>query len=588
MSRFSSFIVLLSISVCVVVISQVGFLNKVIDDLDLRTQLSPVHNEDFRLPKQSKKKKKSKLIKEDLDPARRKEQLLLQEKKEKGGDDQSNTGGGDGRGGHQVAGLNCDRYGGPSEEIAAEMVYWRDIPSDSDFVSPFAKYGPEKKYLTFEPDEGGWNNIRMGMETAVALAFAMGRTLVLPFEQNIYLLRNDRKKKNRFTFNHFYHFDSIAEEHTSVQVISSEEFMKDQVMNGLFKDGAGNPIFPPMNKTDWDGHIRNSQQYYNWIRNVTGAPKWEFDHCFVGLPSEAGNAAATRLEKGYGVAKKKKMSQKYIDNPTPVDGSVEDRMAEMIGHRQGICVYDDHYQQAPVMHFMGDNASGARLLVHFYAYLFFENWEHDLITKRFIRDHLRYIDEIQCAAARVVNAVREISKKNGDPSGVFDTFHIRRGDFQYKDTRVSADEIYDNVQDFFVEGSTVFVATDERDMTFFEPLRKHYKLYFLHDFHHLLTDVNKNYYGMLDQLVASRGRTFAGSFFSTFTGYINRIRGHHSQKNKLPGHEKGQINSIFYIPKRVKHGMRHYQNLQPPLWAREFPIAWRDIDHNVDGQDILS
>lgn len=61
---------------------------------------------------------------------------------------------------HEVAGLNCDRYNGPSEEIAAEMVYWRDIPKDAEFISPFADHGGGPKYLTFEPDEGGWNNIR--------------------------------------------------------------------------------------------------------------------------------------------------------------------------------------------------------------------------------------------------------------------------------------------------------------------------------------------------------------------------------------------------------------------------------------------
>ena len=60
---------------------------------------------------------------------------------------------------HKVAGLSCAKYGGPSDEIAAEMVYWKDIAEDSAYVSLFREYGPEKKYLTFEPDEGGFNNI---------------------------------------------------------------------------------------------------------------------------------------------------------------------------------------------------------------------------------------------------------------------------------------------------------------------------------------------------------------------------------------------------------------------------------------------
>ena len=31
---------------------------------------------------------------------------------------------------HSLAGLSCDAYGGPSHDLAQEMVYWQDIPSD--------------------------------------------------------------------------------------------------------------------------------------------------------------------------------------------------------------------------------------------------------------------------------------------------------------------------------------------------------------------------------------------------------------------------------------------------------------------------
>ena len=54
-----------------------------------------------------------------------------------------------------LAGLRCEKYGGPSMKEAEEMVYWRDIPSDELFESPLKpKKGLRRQYLTFEPDGG--------------------------------------------------------------------------------------------------------------------------------------------------------------------------------------------------------------------------------------------------------------------------------------------------------------------------------------------------------------------------------------------------------------------------------------------------
>jgi hypothetical protein len=116
----------------------------------------------------------------------------------------------------------------------------------------------------------------------------------------------------------------------------------------------------------------------------------------------------------------------FKNKPVAVDSSPQDRLMETMTSRSGLCIYDHNLQKERVFHLEG--TWGVRILVHFYAFLFFENWIQDVWTKRFVRDHLRYLDEIQCAAARVVHGMREISSKNGN-GGVFDTFHIRRGDF---------------------------------------------------------------------------------------------------------------------------------------------------------------
>lgn len=59
----------------------------------------------------------------------------------------------------RVSKLSCARFGGPSREIAQEMVYWQDIASDSEYKSPFLEPNVTR-YMTFEQDIGGFNNIR--------------------------------------------------------------------------------------------------------------------------------------------------------------------------------------------------------------------------------------------------------------------------------------------------------------------------------------------------------------------------------------------------------------------------------------------
>jgi GDP-fucose protein O-fucosyltransferase len=118
-----------------------------------------------------------------------------------------------------------------------------------------------------------------------------------------------------------------------------------------------------------------------------------------------------------------------------------------------------------------------------------------------------------------VAAVRDHARKKdpeNNPEGVFDAFHIRRGDFQYKATRVDAKEILKMAQKKIPEGATVFIATDERDKSFFQPMRDHYDVLFLDDVHdEALIGINTNFYGMIDQLVTTRSRIFYGCWFST-------------------------------------------------------------------------
>ncbi|KAL7511945.1 hypothetical protein ACHAXN_010049, partial [Cyclotella atomus] len=440
---------------------------------------------------------------------------------------------------HPVAHLSCKDHGGPSDaKIIDEMIFWSDIPSDASYVSPMYEEGHEK-YLTFEP----------------VLSHAMGRTLVLPPEQGMYLIdKKNEGQKSKFSFNDFFHLDAIAIEHKGFKVITTEEFLRREAITG-----------------------------------VANTPTWDPWECAVAIPASKEQSSIDELnttlkaimDGSYG--KPKPRLEEFNGNPTPVDAPLGDRMREMLADRPGLCIYDKPLQEEKLIHLKVHG--GVRLLTHFYAFIFFADWKQDLWSKRFVRDHLRYVDEIVCAAARVVEAVRDHARKNKKkPSmeeGIFDAMHVR-GDFQYTPTRLPADQLYDLSKNEFTEGATLYVATDEGNKTFFEPFKDKYDVVFLDDFMHVIPDINTNYYGMIDQLVSYKSRVFYGTWWSTLSGYVNRMRGYYITKHKLEGWEDGTMQSWYFTPEERRLQMRSYIPVRKPIYCKEFAVAWRDIDKGID------
>ena len=80
----------------------------------------------------------------------------------------------------------------------------------------------------------------------------------------------------------------------------------------------------------------------------------------------------------------------------------------------------------------------------------------------------------------------------------------------------------------------------------------------------LLKSANPNTYGMLESIVCSRSKLFAGTYFSTFTGYIHRLRGYHGLGEDTYYHS---TNHVFALQNKnsVGHG-----------WTREWRTGWTD------------
>ena len=85
-----------------------------------------------------------------------------------------------------------------------------------------------------------------------------------------------------------------------------------------------------------------------------------------------------------------------------------------------------------------------------------------------------------------------------------------------------------------------------------------------------------------DQLVAYKSDTFIGTWWSTLSGYVNRLRGYYSVKEHLDGYQNGTLKSWYFIPDERVDEMQVYWPVRQPLYMREFPTSWRNIDQDVD------
>ena len=492
--------------------------------------------------------------------------------------------------------LTCE---GIRPEEASEMVYWRnDVPPEKSFRSAYNRNDnnetTQQKYLVFQPDEAGFSNVRLSFETVVALAKATGRTLVLPPKMRFSQLMDGSPAVRSYYFTDFFNISDIP-------TVPFRTYLEREAMAGHLRDRAtGVVTFPPDNRTDWDGLTGNSNAagagdlmlLYDWVSSSMTNIDWKRDECVVAFTADRGGNDTAIRDDFLAIVKDdaaKKVGpqtriKQYTGRPIPVNATPRERLREMLALRLHVCGYDETLRNQASLFMPGLEATGSRPLLPFYSYFYFDTWEQDLQMKRFLRDHLRFADHLQCAAARIVAAIRATARENGAADGGFDSMHVRRTDFQtlnvYKDGVVGAESIV--VENYFNLGRTVYIATDEQNKNFFQPMMERYTVLFLGDFMHLLEGVDPNFYGMIEQLVIARGDKFVGTFYSTFTAYVNRIRGYHAQKNKLPLHMQGALNSEYFGHKGAYRDVMHsYQAVTSGPWTREWPSAWRDIDHDV-------
>jgi len=383
----------------------------------------------------------------------------------------------------------------------------------------------------------------------------------------------------------FFHLDSMSKEIAGVNIITMDEFLLREAASGHFTRYASDEkMFPPRNETNWNAGEESPpiDELWEYLRAVGyKAEEWNND-CVGAFPSDTGgNQGLVDVLNGILAETDGRSFPTPLDfqgRPVPPNAPPIERLREIMAGRNRLCLYTDEMQSATLVHFPSGKA--ARLFMQYYSFAYFEDFRQAAWTHRLIRDHLRYKDVIMCAAARIIEAIKQRSRSVTNPYGKYHSLHLRGNDFQdqYKETAMSAEALVRSLSSIETN-STLFVSTDERrDHEIFKLLHQKYKLIFLEDVQNLAEGLNANFHGMIEQIVAARADVFFGTYYSTYSGYICRLRGYYSMRDRQTGSEEGTLKKTFYITDQHKNEYGIHKAVQKPFFAREFPVAWRNIN----------
>lgn len=205
------------------------------------------------------------------------------------------------------------------------------------------------------------------------------------------------------------------------------------------------------------------------------------------------------------------------------------------------------------------------LLGSFYLVLHDDNM---LELKRYIYKHIHYKESI---FAQAYNIIKYLNNNYGK----YYSIHIRRNDFQYKYLFIDNDTLLNNIKNIIPKGSCLYVSTDIKHKKDLGNLNNYYKTIVLNDVINLLDkDINKDLYGMIEQIICSRGVSFIGNANSTFSSYIYRLRGYMKDIS-----DKSYIVNTSSIVNH-ENSLRNNWGGIHNIWSREFSEGYKVNENN--------
>ena len=390
----------------------------------------------------------------------------------------------------------------------------------------------EGKYITFDVDPGGLNNIRMAFEYVVVMAAVTGRTLVLPPSEPWYLLDygpiHDGTGGESSEFGDIFDIKTLSE---AIPVITTEEFV-DNEKSALKIPKVFVSQFQINTDIDASARFELLNQWKQWLFDHTCIVPWDPYKTLVCMPNISD----------------------VLSINCPSDAFIDDRK---------LTEFSSEMINAPVIHL--PTIHNYRHLGQVANMMAFASPQHLRRTRQLLKSHVRYVSEVFEMAETVVRQL---------PESGFSSLHLRRNDFQYTVSRTNAEETLQNIENLLKDNEALYIATDEVDEEFFEVFENDRPIYQWGDFYtprcnSILKDgdVPHELIGPIEQLICARGRVFIGTDLSTFSSYITRIRGYMGAMENHPYiHTAHYHKPVLPGAPQPEHRGRDYLHESPELW----------------------
>ena len=375
---------------------------------------------------------------------------------------------------------------------------------------------------------------------------------------HLYLLNSRRSRLQDYITESFFN-------HPNLRVISIVDYLN-ELQAHLEPNSKTDINIPlPENKIITSMLTRDLYNYWGnkthpifiWMRKVGYQLKYDHNTFFVfGSGSSGGSGGGNQIGE-----------MVNWDNPR-----IQSFRLRMEARTHKPLIINDWIEQHPILHFMGDG--DGRLISYHTSKIYIESFEQHKFVRRFLRDHFKYHDIIYKSANIIIEKLNNLRGSKWGWGPAWHSCHIRRGDFQFTETRISCDDLIKVFLFNIPVGDLLYIATDEKDHSFFQPLTAYYRVYFFNDL--LDTEViqkqniNPNWIGMIEQVVASHGEGFYGTFLSTFTHYILRLRGYRG--------EECYTKSWYTNLDLMNYLHDNIERKEICSWQHEHPDVWKDID----------